>query len=258
MVVTIVAWGDVPLTSGATKFLVSSKCLAAVSPYFDRMFDSTRPFREAKEIVQTDKLPVEVQATVQNPAVVRLFVDVAHHRALDIDIRPSPSCLVDLAMLCDEYDTTGPFRFHSAEWLRQDLTSLIVDDCWRLLLFAYVMKLKEGFSAISAEIMLRQGAVMMVPAWLLDHPLMEQNLQGMSGSSSGLMLIIRANTIKHLVRLRRFSTTRGTASPGQGASSPTLPRPLTVIRDRITRVCSLSLSLVRPAISEPEIQIIHK
>lgn len=168
--------GDVSLNIQHESLLVSSKVLSLASPVFEAMFKPH--FTEGTQLQTKKDQPLTVPLSEDNVDALILLCNVVHYRSQEIPLLPGPSCLENLAVVCDKYQCTASIASHVTLWLQRELQELSSDDLNRLLLVAYVLDLPKPFSAISVEILFRQEGPFTSPHDFSDHPLVRHDLIG--------------------------------------------------------------------------------
>lgn len=107
-----------------------------------------------------------------------ICLEMLHHKVQVTAPMPTPSCLEQIAFICDRFDCTAPMMGYGTVWLQRDFTALIDDDCCRLLLFAYTVHCAPIFQQLSNESTSRYSARVNPWKYLTDHPLLRCQLQG--------------------------------------------------------------------------------
>ncbi|KAI9738781.1 MAG: hypothetical protein M1834_008288 [Cirrosporium novae-zelandiae] len=144
--------GDVLVRSGPKRLLVSSNVLSMASPVFDATLNGD--FREGKSPRSVED-PLDLHLQDDDPEALLLFFQVLHYKfpstaATDI---PDVDRMVQLALISDKYLCIDLVRFISATWISKiTFQTAEQDRLLKLLLIAYVLKMKEEFESISSSL----------------------------------------------------------------------------------------------------------
>ncbi len=179
--------GEKDTESKVLELTISSKILTLVSPVFKVML--TGQFKEAIELAEwkpSSRLYI-LELPDDDPEATSILTKILHHKTHEITQNPSPSCLEQLAFLCDKYKCTGALKYAGGIWLRDWLAAEpgkepAVDDLCRLLIFAYVSDLAQEFSDIAWKLfMYHKGPFLgdyTQAVVLVDHPLLGHGVMG--------------------------------------------------------------------------------
>lgn len=166
--------GDVDLRLEGYNVVASSHVLSLASPVLRKMFAG--PFREGAQLRENRAERPVVSFPEDDAAAFLLFCKIAHHRADEIQRNPTPHVLEQLAVLCDKYGCAGAVVGWGALWLHKSVKGRPLEDLVRRLLLAYVLDLREAFSAISQEILLYHTESVSCLPVLGDYPFIPPDL----------------------------------------------------------------------------------
>ncbi|KAK0640759.1 hypothetical protein B0T16DRAFT_418419 [Cercophora newfieldiana] len=177
-----------PDTPQRTYLRVSSKILSLASPVFKTMLSGS--FREASDFTAHNlKSPTSSEKfTLSFPeddaTAMTLLLRILHFDYDNVQARPTPKLLEQLAFLTDKYQCMHVLKFCGVlwvrEWIQQSIEFLQVEDAARVLVFTYVAGLETEFQDVAWLILLHHKG----PIWgeksevkmLVDHPLLRHDV----------------------------------------------------------------------------------
>ncbi|KAL6238334.1 hypothetical protein BDW75DRAFT_26757 [Aspergillus navahoensis] len=141
--------GDILVSCNSTSFRLSSKMLSVASPVFERMFHPG--FKEGCSLSEKGFATVDLP---EDPEVFKIFCDILYHKLDSLPQNPNSAILRNMSVFIDKYMCREAFLYYGKALLQQPLRGQTQDSLWRLLQFAFCLKLDNNFAKITCELIL--------------------------------------------------------------------------------------------------------
>lgn len=153
--ITIAATGDVILVAGqhSVKLRVNSTILRTASQVFEAMLGPN--FAEGQELSSTT--PKEIKLEEDDAEAMKVICQVLHFKLANVPHAVDPPLFLNISKLVDKYFLQEAFTFYIEKWFSiEDIRKYqyAMEDLVRLLEIAMLLKLSEGFMAVTRRLVM--------------------------------------------------------------------------------------------------------
>ncbi|KAL3464533.1 hypothetical protein BJX64DRAFT_286343 [Aspergillus heterothallicus] len=159
--------GDLIVTCTGVPFLVSSKAISLASSVLRTTLMEQKS--ETRLIKQEHPQVPNVILAHDCLESFRAFCNVVHHKAEGLPQSPDADYLYRLALFVGDYCCRAAMKDRGNIWLMQPLIGRSEEDLWKLLQFAYVLRLRKNCFDISRRLVATRASRFRTWIFALEH-----------------------------------------------------------------------------------------